>query len=262
MKSRGLFVGIVAFASALVLIGVIIAAVVVGTNLNHSHQLDRANQAAALYTGAQTRYQATVKKTLDQIDARDPKAGLSLLAGDIPKPPKLIKMSGYGPKHSRSYKRAMADKAAPDFDAIQSALKNVQVAEAWSKIAGKMLVSVDSYGVDGPQRSGAKIRDKVLTPMEKKFDDYKAATVPAGSESLDKQIRSEVTKVLKNVKRVASQLDSGRNAPGYRYGFPRLRLLVLADVSQARSAVNAAVDAAENPGKPGEPGSSSDDGSI
>lgn len=247
MKSRGLFVGIIASVCTLALVAVIIVAAMVGTNLSHSHQVDRANEAASRFTVAQTRYQATVKATLDQISSRDPKAGLRTLETDVPKPPKLIKLSGYGPKHSRTYKRAMTGQTTPNFDAIRSALKNVQVAEAWSKVADKMLVSVDSYGVNGPQRNGAKTRDKVLNPMTKKFSTYKATTVPSGSESLDKQIRSEVTKVLKNVKRGADRLDSGRNAPGFRYPFPRLRLLVLGEVAKVRSAVSAAVEAAKDP---------------
>lgn len=254
MKSRGLLAGIIASASALVLIGVIIVAAMIGTNLNHSHQVDRANEVAARFAGAQARYQAKVKQTLDQIDAQDPKAGLGILAADVPNPPKLFRLSGYGPQNSPAYKQAMAGQIMPDFDAIRNALKNVQAAEIWAKVAGKMLVSVDSYGVNGPQRSGASTREKVLTPMKQRFADYKAAAVPTGSESLDKQIRSEVTSVLKEIKRGADQLDAGRNAPGFRYAFPRLKFLVTGEVAKARSAVSSAVDAAVNTG-----GASGDD---
>ncbi len=248
MKWRSMRNGIVAAASVVILVAVIAAAALIGMNLNHRHQVDRADHAAALYNGAEVQYRAAVKQILDQIDANDPKAGLRLLNGAIPKSPKLIKLSGYGPAHSPTYQQA-AGQEPPDLTAIGLALKEVQVTKSWALTANKVLVSVDSYGVSGPQFNGANIRGQVLVPMSKRFTAYKLVAVPAGSESLDQQIRSEVASVLEQVKDGAVQLDAGRSAPSFTYGFPRLKVLVGQELARARALVKTAVNAAVGPGR-------------
>ncbi|WP_374999684.1 hypothetical protein [Aeromicrobium sp. CTD01-1L150] len=210
-------------------------------------QVERADAAAAGYTQAVEDFKQTVESQAESADFGDAQsvgAAVTQASEDLPELPDATE---HGIENSAAYRDAAAleEKTAQDLQAFQEVVETTAQAEEFVAQAEKIMQEDPfDYLDSGSFTSGAPIRRDALPPMQKALSEAEALEAPESPESAEeaRKLLVEATRrVVRGVKKAASELDAGR---GYklRYDYGRAPLAVRLVSGQAQSELREAFD--------------------
>jgi len=217
MDSRGrrnvIIAGIVAFSLVLV--------AAVGTTafflIRKQHRDDdvaEAARVASVYTKKVSAYRSSVQSALNTRQLDDAARVKVAFDAAVAKAPTLGDAPAWGKTHSTTYLAAVKSQKTlkEPYEEVSKVLDEAIVGQPFVKAANTALdVKIDSFVSERTLPDGGPIRTKLIPGFTKVLARFDKVAVPDGQETTADQVRDALKAIIKDAKRGADDLDSGRN---------------------------------------------------
>lgn len=216
-KKRQLIIASLVAASLLVVAAIGTTAFFVNRNQQRADDVAEASRVAARFHQEVSAYRAAVQSTLTSratYDAENVKIRFDAALDKAT--PELGDAPAWGKTHSATYRAAVkAEKTLKDpYEDVSTVLEEAVAGQpfiAAAKVALK--IKIDDYvGTSTRFSSGAPFRDKLIPGFEKALATFEQVKVPAGQEQIASDVVAALEAVIRDARKAAAQLDSGRGA--------------------------------------------------
>ncbi len=228
----------------------VVAAIGVGVffTIRTQHRNDDVKEAASVaktFNRDVSRYRSSVSSAISGADQSNAKEMRKAVDAAVAKAPKLGSAPAWGRTHSRSY--AMAAKSqktltAP-YEDISTVLDEAVIGQPFVKAAHDALaVDLDHFVKGGTLPNGGPIRKKLIPGYQKLLAKFDKVEVPKGQDRVAGKVRAALRAVLKDARKAADDLDSGRGGSiNARSEYLAASSAVFAYETSLRSRISAAI---------------------
>lgn len=245
--SRGRIITLIAVPTIVLVTAVAVVVLLMMQASDRREQVVAADKTAAEYIQAVDVFKQEAEAAAYSADFSDPEAVGTAVSDAAETLPELGDATEHGVENSTAYRDAeqLQETTSQSLETFQEAVEeSVQLQEFVAEAERIMEADPTDHLSATTFANGKPVRDRMLPPMEKALAQAEALKAPESAETAErarKQIVEAARRMVRGVKKLASELDAGRSY-NLRYGFGGAPLAVNLVSGQAQSDLREAVE--------------------